>query len=410
MCSSDLLTIGAFTTIEIRAIDDSIGVTSSILRTTGTAPIVSGASISGYAFLDANGEGEKNPSETTLSQVTATVSKLDGSTLFGGAIEPDEFPARALPSVIQGATLSAQGETLDGQVGSFPAASSTGTRAFHYLSPLNGRWQNSWTSDTQLVATFAEPVGLVELDAIGSTAGGSFGRLEAYDASGKLLTRFTTEQLTVGISTTMRVEDAQGRIASIRAHGHQSSEVGFDLLRFGTDASIVTGDDGVFRFPGLPDGNYKLNLVPERLIYQYSGSGATITISAGLAAPVVAGFLRVASPWRNLVDRFDVDANGSVQALDALRIINEIARRGTRILAGSNQITNFFDTTDDGAISPLDALRVINEIARRNHASGAGEGAAFDAVFSAWDPALENQKAGKQSSQISGEPIPSFRF
>ncbi len=407
------LTIGAFTTIEIRAIDDSVGVTSSILRTTGTAPIVSGASISGYAFLDANGEGEKNPSETTLSQVTATVSKLDGSTLFGGAIEPDEFPARALPAVIQGAALSAQGETLDGQVGSFPAESSTGTRAFHYLSLINGRWQNGWTSDTELVATFAEPVGLVELDAIGSTAGGSFGRLEAYDASGKLLTRFTTEELTVGQSTTMRVEDARGRIASIRAHGHQSSEVGLDSLRFGTAASVVTGDDGVFRFPGLPDGNYKLNLVPERLIHQYSGSGATITVSAGLAAPVVAGFLRVASPWRNLVDRFDVDANGSVQALDALRIINEIARRGTRILAGSGQITNFFDTTDDGAISPLDALRVINEIARRNHVGGAGgegEGAAFDAVFAAWDPALENQKVEKQSSRISGEPIPSFRF
>jgi len=380
------LTIGAFTTIELRAIDDSVGVTSSILRTTGTAPIVSGASIAGYAFLDANGEGEQDPAESALSQVTATLSKQDGSPLFAGIIEPDSLPSGMLLTVGQSVELSAQGASLDDRIGIFTGIASTGTKSFRYLDRERGLWREDWTADNRLVAQFAETVGLAELDAIGIGSSGSYARLEAYDASGTVLTRFTTPKLAVGQTLTMRVEDALGRIASIRASGHQSSGIGLDALRFGTDPSVVTGADGAFRFQGLPDGTYKLNLTAERLIYSYLASGATITVSSGLAAPVAAGFLRVASPWRNLVDRFDVDANGRVQALDALKIINEIARRGPRILQTSDQNTAFFDTSDDGSISALDALRVINEIARRNRSGGQGEAEAFDSVFAAWEP------------------------
>jgi len=400
------LTVSAFTTIELRAIDDTVGVTSPVLRTIGTAPLVSGASIGGFAFVDANGEGEKNPSEVALARVTATVTKLDGAPLFGGTIEPDNFALGPFPATVAGVTLSATGATLDGRVGAFAGSASTGTLSFQNYNLQNAQWQNRWTPNNQLIATFAEPVGSVELAAIGLTFGGSFGRLEAFDATGKLLTRSTTPKLAANETAIMRVEDSLGRIASIRVFGHQFSEVGLDSLRFGSVASVVTGADGVFRFPGLPDGSYKLNLAPERLIHAYSGASSVITINAGVATPIAAGFSRVASPWRNLVDRYDVDGDGRVQPLDALRIINDIARNGVRILTNPSQITNFYDTGDDGGISPLDALRVINEIARRARSGGGGEGEkTLDTVLAAWDPDLEGRKNGVQSSLFSREPI-----
>ncbi len=75
----------------------------------------------------------------------------------------------------------------------------------------------------------------------------------------------------------------------------------------------------------------------------------------------------------NPTNPYDVDGNDSVQPLDALRIINEIARNGSRAFKVTETVSSFYDTSNDGAISPLDALRVINEIARQR-SSGAGEG------------------------------------
>ncbi len=74
--------------------------------------------------------------------------------------------------------------------------------------------------------------------------------------------------------------------------------------------------------------------------------------------------------------------------IDALKIINEIARHGTRTFSVTETVSSYFDTSNDGAITPLDALRVINEIARQRRGGAAeGEtGAANDAVLAAWTP------------------------
>lgn len=413
------LSIAPFNTIELRGIDDAVGVTSPILQTSGSLPILSGSSIGGFAFIDASGEGESDPSQTLFSSVTAVLAMADGSPLLGGSIQPSALPIGPLEEPITGTSLTASGVILDGRVGIYTAPGASQGPTFHYYNLQNALWQNAWGPFRKFVASFDQTVGEVSLDAIGISGAGSFARLEAYDAAGELLTRITTGSLTPGQRETMTVADANGRIASIRAFGHQSSEVALDSLLFGTKTTAVTGTDGVFQFTGIPDGDYRLSLSPERLIYHFAGSGSTITVSGGISAPVTAGFQRVASPWRNPTDRFDVDGNGRVEPLDALRIINEISRNGARILTDPSQVTQYFDPSDDGAISALDALRVINEVARRGRANGdsagiasEGEFATLDSVLAGWNPTTKKEKGlnAHQVLEFSGEPFALSRF
>ncbi len=77
--------------------------------------------------------------------------------------------------------------------------------------------------------------------------------------------------------------------------------------------------------------------------------------------------------WQNPLQPSDVNADGTVTAGDALRIINELARR-----AYSDSITKnlndplttmpwpgtYYDQNGDGRSTALDALRVINQLAR----------------------------------------------
>jgi hypothetical protein len=90
-------------------------------------------------------------------------------------------------------------------------------------------------------------------------------------------------------------------------------------------------------------------------------SGAEILVSSG-------------SGWTNPIVPEDVDANGEVQPLDALFVINFI-RRG-RYFTGLNRTLvpggsvapnprQYVDNDSDGNVSPIDALRVINFIRRR---------------------------------------------
>ena len=70
----------------------------------------------------------------------------------------------------------------------------------------------------------------------------------------------------------------------------------------------------------------------------------------------------------NFLLRFDVNADGNVTALDALQIINELARRAILIVnaAGTNLSSGrYYNVNADKDITALDALQVINELAHR---------------------------------------------
>ncbi len=72
--------------------------------------------------------------------------------------------------------------------------------------------------------------------------------------------------------------------------------------------------------------------------------------------------------FQNPTDRWDVNAAGGVTASDALRIINELWRRGGEaILDPEMEQPNgvFYDVNGDYRLSALDALNVINELPNR---------------------------------------------
>jgi hypothetical protein len=94
--------------------------------------------------------------------------------------------------------------------------------------------------------------------------------------------------------------------------------------------------------------------------------------------------------FQNLADRFDVNNDGRTSALDALRVINELARRGGPVMLtvdGGGSPSIFVDVNGDYRLSALDALQIINELARRLNSSSTEKLAQRDGGFADKDRA-----------------------
>ncbi len=91
-------------------------------------------------------------------------------------------------------------------------------------------------------------------------------------------------------------------------------------------------------------------------------------------------------PLTNPLTPFDADRDGKILPLDALRIINEIRRRGVcafPLPTNDSEVNKlYFDVSGDNRLTTLDALRIINAIARINR-GGSPEG---EAVATSVDP------------------------
>ncbi|QDV81438.1 Serine-aspartate repeat-containing protein D precursor [Stieleria magnilauensis] len=70
---------------------------------------------------------------------------------------------------------------------------------------------------------------------------------------------------------------------------------------------------------------------------------------------------------QNPIDPFDVNNDGETSPLDALQVINYLARNqgDGEFIAAMGESLVFLDVNVDDRVSPLDALAVLNEIARR---------------------------------------------
>jgi hypothetical protein len=77
-------------------------------------------------------------------------------------------------------------------------------------------------------------------------------------------------------------------------------------------------------------------------------------------------------------NRFDVNNDGYVSAIDALGLINSLNILGPRPLGGGSgegEDNKWFpDVNSDGFLTAVDVLSVINELNRRNSGSAEGEG------------------------------------
>ena len=106
-------------------------------------------------------------------------------------------------------------------------------------------------------------------------------------------------------------------------------------------------------------------------------------------------------PWQNFLQPGDVNNDGSVTALDALQIVNELTRRQFSDFE-SNALHSplriqfwpgvYFDQNGDGKATALDALRVINELV-------GGEGAVQSRTVGATDLQLLEPKPVRLSSE-----------
>jgi thioredoxin-dependent peroxiredoxin len=71
-----------------------------------------------------------------------------------------------------------------------------------------------------------------------------------------------------------------------------------------------------------------------------------------------------AGDWQNQANRLDVNGNGSIEPLDALLVINDLIRAGSRELSAkpSDYTGPLRDVNGDGFLRPIDALLVINSL------------------------------------------------
>jgi hypothetical protein len=87
-----------------------------------------------------------------------------------------------------------------------------------------------------------------------------------------------------------------------------------------------------------------------------------------------------ARPWQNPRDAFDVNADGVVQPLDILLIINDLNAHQARPLPPASRLGTFpspyLDVNGDGRVTPLDVLVVVNWF----NAATVEEGEAFAAI------------------------------
>lgn len=102
----------------------------------------------------------------------------------------------------------------------------------------------------------------------------------------------------------------------------------------------------------------------------------TIQDSAGrTSSPGTVTVQVVGSRLQNPNLKTDVNDDGRVSPIDALLVINHLARSGSASVPVVNTDAGppFYDVNGDQIITPIDALGVINELARRQAASALGE-------------------------------------
>ncbi|MEM6474108.1 MAG: dockerin type I domain-containing protein, partial [Planctomycetota bacterium] len=153
-------------------------------------------------------------------------------------------------------------------------------------------------------------------------------------------------------------------------------------LPSGTRIGMISSDGVAGHFDGVSD------LVLPGFRLQPTIDGLSVTFDV------------LSTPYYNTVNRYDVNADGMASPLDALLVINALARGIPTQLPvdpPSGETPPFYDTSGDNLISPLDALQVINFLSRNAFTNGEGEYAALyqplrrkavnanDSVFQHWD-------------------------
>lgn len=368
---------GGSHSIEIRTSDPGTGVTSPVFQGTTHRPTTMQApGISGFVFSDADTNQLLDNSETGWAGWLVQLVDAGGVPLaMQKSLEPDNYAELvSIGSVLSGVTVQSIGWNANGSVVSMAGDSSTGLRGFGAYSQSNRRYTNVFSSDALLLRIdFATPTSFVSLDAIGTT-GVDYGRLEAFDANGNLLERYTTSPLDVSQVERMSIARDLPDIAYVLAKSHLGTEIAFDNLKVGPANSTTSDSAGAYHLPSLPAGTYHVQVAPPAT---WTGTTLPTRQTVELAEGESTGAVDFAivgglSGWHNASNPLDVDGNGTVTPLDALLVINDLNSFGAHALAGNGaSAPPYLDTNNNGEVTPLDVLLVINYLNE-----GEGEGLA----------------------------------
>lgn len=391
------------TQIEIRARDSKTSVVSNVfVGNLGRADATTTAGINGAVWIDTNLNGLRDVGE--FGHPGWTVELVDGSGAplsLRTVIEPDDLPGDILaPGFNPKLALSSVGTDSDGRVAAITGTgTSTGTQNFQGFSKSSQAFTSLWSSVTRrLQANFATPTGAVQIDAI-APVNNAVGRLEAYNAAGELLERYTTAPLGSGQVETMSITRPAVDIAYIIVGGYGNFSIKLDNLQFGPPSVTATGPLGTYSFPTLPADTYtvRATALGDSQPLDPQSALRTATVAAGTATlDVDFGFVAPTHLWHNAHNPLDVNNDGLITPNDALQIINEINRGGARSLLGSDLPTPpFIDTNADNLLTSNDVLQVINFLNARSAGgrSGGSEGelsqpAAEFSAKSAADPII----------------------
>ena len=366
-------------TIKIRTIDTRTGVTSPIFigHTSSPAEQVPSSGASGFVFFDSNGDSGWGPNEAPIVDWTVELVDDFGTPIvLERNIEPDDYlEEESLNSVHVEATLSAIGADVASDIvtarSSIVAGGSGRTFWTTSLTEKLGGPIETWNSASRkLRIDFSGSVPSVWLKAIGAGPGASVGRLDAYDASGKLVARFTTKALTAGQHEMMVVGRAQADIKYVIAHAHLGGEIALDSLSWGARASTTTNAQGAWSLPNLGGGSYRVKVTPpaHHLVTLPIGGEYSVSYNPGDSiGNLNFGIYNTDNIWHNIAFPQNVnnDRNLLVNAMDVLVLINWLTAHGvgsTMPAEGDSAVSGFVDVTNDKQCNMLDILAVINYI------------------------------------------------
>jgi len=369
-------------TIEIRAVETRLGITSNIFTgIIGNAPDVTDRQgIQGFVWRDTNKNGQWDSSENGIPNATVTIVNASNQPLvLQTFIDPDNYATGnlsgklgTLPNQVQIDTIGNDSQAL---IGVYPKDNISGPKFFKPYSFWARRYVDSfYDEDLQLRARFDQAQSYVSVEAVAQSDGANV-RLDAFDANGNLVARFERKGLLRDQRITMEVATGTATIRTVIARGFQNSFVMLDHLRYGPQTQATTASDGSYFLSNLPSGSYRL-LVNSNLagFINSNTTDGVIQVNYGSSTTLnhidFGGYLPP-SPWQNEMIPEDVSGDQAVSPLDVLALINDINLNSSRSLEGSPVgVAPFLDVNGDRSVSPLDVLMVINFINR----SGGGEG------------------------------------
>ena len=258
-------------------------------------------------------------------------------------------------------------------------------KTFWHTSQSLGGFSEKWTSTSRrLRVDFAAPVSTVSIRALAAGAGNSFGRLEAFDSTGRLIARFTTTVtgLTSGQSEVMTVSRPVPDIAYVIARAHLGSEIGLDTLTWGPRGSATTNTQGAWWMPYLGGGSYRVKVTAPggHVVTTPPGGIYNVSFNPGESVGHLDfGIAYLENIWHNLAfpENVDNDTRPVANILDVLMLVNWLTLNpGATSLpeSGDPNVIGYIDVNNDRICNIIDVLALVNYITLHPIGGGGGGG------------------------------------